>query len=141
MKLLKASVYGFGKWVDVQFSFTPKNDDNNFICFYGKNESGKSTLQQFILYIFFGLPPRQREQYRPRKSHQFGGTLTVIDESIGEWVIERVEDNVRCIFPNDEEKNERWLQEKLQYGTRKMVTDVYAFSAMDLEKIRQIKQS
>ena len=56
MKLLKANIDGFGKWINVEFNL----EGSDLICFYGENEAGKSTLQQFILYVLFGLPPKKK---------------------------------------------------------------------------------
>jgi len=53
MKFISGKVIGFGKWQDVTFDFTGRS----LICFYGENESGKSTLRNFFLFMLFGLPP------------------------------------------------------------------------------------
>lgn len=136
MNITKARIYGFGKWIDQTFIFSPY--DKPFICFYGENESGKSTLQQFILFILFGLPPRKRNFYRPRQSNKVGGQLTIYDSATGTFTIERVEDNVTCLLPGGEQRDEKWLQDHFKHVTRKVYTDIYTFSAVDLEEIRQM---
>lgn len=50
MKFTKAYIYGFGKWINFEISFS------DGICIYGENESGKSTIYHFILFMLFGLP-------------------------------------------------------------------------------------
>src|SRR5690625_7106290 len=64
LKLMRATIYGFGSWVDDTVDFS----GDSYICIYGENESGKSTLQHFILFMLFGLPPKMRSFYRPKSS-------------------------------------------------------------------------
>ncbi len=63
MKIEQAEIYGFGKWVDKRFSF----EQGNYIEVGGDNESGKTTLRQFILYVLFGLTTKQIERLIPKK--------------------------------------------------------------------------
>src|SRR5690625_1239425 len=136
MNLIQANIYGFGKWIDQSIVFS--QSDETFICLYGENESGKSTLQQFILYMLFGLPPRKRDFYRPRQSNRVGGQLTVADLNVGYFTIERVEDNVTCLLPHGVQKDETWHQNQLKNVTRETYENIYAFSADDLEEIRRM---
>src|SRR5690625_2799620 len=103
MMIKQATIYGFGKWIDYSIDFSKKK----FICICGENESGKSTIQQFILFMLFGLPPKQRTFYRPKTSGKMGGRLTVIDPVIGEYIIERLDEvqngAARCYVPDGQE--------------------------------------
>ncbi|MEI3607102.1 AAA family ATPase [Pseudogracilibacillus sp. SE30717A] len=137
MKFVRAEIYGFGKWVDATFDFT----NGLLASFYGENEAGKSTLQQFILYMLFGLPPRKRNFYQPKNSNRVGGTLTVIDEQIGQYTIERVGDHVTCLLANGKTYDELWLDEQLKGMSREVYTSIYAFSANDLTDIRKMKRN
>src|SRR5690625_167563 len=139
MNFIQANIYGFGKWVDETIIFSSSN--KTFICLYGENESGKSTLQQFILYMLFGLPPRKRNVYRPRQSNRVGGQITINDPSIGTFIIERVEDNVTCLLPDGEQQDETWLDNYMKNVTRETYTNIYAFSAVELEEIRQMGEN
>ena len=135
MKIERVEIYGFGKWIDQSFDFT----EDNIICLYGENEAGKSTLQQFILYVLFGLPPRLRSFYKPKQSNRVGGNMTIQDKEIGTYTIERIEDEVNCLLPSGEKANEAWLRKQLNGLTKSMYTSVYAFSATDLSTIRNMK--
>ncbi len=136
MKFIQVKIYGFGKWVDqtIDFPFTKP------ICFYGENESGKSTLQQFVLYVLFGLPPRKLARFKPIDSNKIGGILVVEDDTIGRYSIERIENDVICHIASGEQENEQWLQTRLKGLNRQIYTSIYAFSALDLTEIRQMKQ-
>lgn len=134
MRFLRAEIYGFGKWVDATFDFSK----NNFICFYGENESGKSTLQQFILYILFGLLPRNRTINKPKNSNRTGGRLTIEDEKNGIYTIERIENKVTCFLLDGKKEDEVWLSNQLKGLTREVYDAIYAFSALDLTAIRSM---
>ncbi|QGS68453.1 AAA family ATPase [Oceanobacillus sp. 143] len=51
LKFINATIYGFGKWVDYSIDFT-----DELAIIYGENESGKSTIQRFILFMFLDYP-------------------------------------------------------------------------------------
>src|SRR5699024_4574731 len=138
MRIQRVQIFGFGKWVDETFEF--KNE--SFICFYGKNESGKSTLQQFFLYMLFGLPPRKLAKYKPKYSRQIGGLLTIQFPNVGEVTIERVENQFRLLLPNGEiEKNESVLVDYLNDLQEETYRAIYGFSSLDLVQFHTIKQA
>src|SRR5699024_929980 len=95
MKFIRATIYGFGKWVDKDIDFT----DESIICFYVEN-------------------------------HEHGP-----------FTIERVEQKLICYLKNGEERDETWLQAVLKGLNRQVFESIYAFSALDLVKIKQMKQS
>ncbi|WP_163971345.1 ATP-binding protein [Oceanobacillus halotolerans] len=141
MKLLRATIYGFGKWVDesIDFSGAP------FLCIHGENESGKSTLQQFILFMLYGLPPKKRAFYQPKTSSKMGGVLTIWSPSIGEVTIERF-DHVRngaaiCKTSNGQTYDEEWLIKLLNGMTLETYQSIFSFSAVDLDVMKQMKGS
>lgn len=139
MQLRNASIYGFGKWVDYEIDFS----DQPFLCIYGENESGKSTLRAFLLFMLFGLSPKQRALYHPKKSSKMGGRLTVVDPSVGEFMIERL-NHVQngaavCYMPDGTTHDEAWLQEKLRV-TKQTYQAVFTFSDLDLSAIRTMKE-
>src|SRR5690625_2345791 len=117
MRFIRAEIFGFGKWVDKTFDFS----NGSFTCIYGENEAGKSTLQQFILFMLFGLSPKKPNFFQPKNSYHFGGTLTISEKGIGIYTIERVEDELHCLLPNGEKQDEDWLNERL----KGMTSDTY----------------
>ncbi|RDW18181.1 hypothetical protein CWR48_11370 [Oceanobacillus arenosus] len=140
MKFINATIYGFGKWVDYSIDFTKE-----LAIIYGENESGKSTIQRFIVFMLFGLPPKQRSFYQPKDSGKMGGRLTVYDADIGEYTIER-QDAVRngaaiCYTENGEEYDQAWLQERLSGMTLQTYQSIFSFSAIDLSAIKEMKEA
>ncbi|MBQ3118346.1 MAG: AAA family ATPase [Clostridia bacterium] len=93
MRIDKVEIDGFGKLNNCEFAFA---DGVNLI--YGENESGKSTLCEFILAAFYGLPNESkkvadditpRKKYRPWQSDSFGGRVYFTDDEGRRLVIER----------------------------------------------------
>lgn len=140
IKLTHARIYGFGKWVD----YTIDLSGGSALCIYGENESGKSTLQKFMLFMLFGLPPKQRAFYRPKTSGRMGGKLSIYDATIGNYTIERL-DGVRngaatCHTPDGNEFTEEWLKERLKGMTYKTYQSIFSFSAIDLIDLKGMKE-
>ncbi|AIF45215.1 AAA family ATPase [Virgibacillus sp. SK37] len=140
MKFISATINGFGKWVDQSFHFY--NDGVN--CIYGENESGKSTLHLFILFMLFGLPPKQRNFYRPKTSGTLGGRLTLEAKHTGRFTIERF-DGVRngsalCYTEDGSQHDEEWLAETLQGISSTTYQSIFSFSADDLNDFRNMKE-
>lgn len=137
MRFVSAEIYGFGKWVDATFDFTKQS----LVSLYGENESGKSTLQQFIMYMLFDLSPSQLKHFKPKNSTKTGGKLTIEDEVIGVYTIERVGKKLTCHLPNGESQDKEWLEAQLNGLTREIYMAIYSFSAVDLAGIRKMKET
>lgn len=139
MKIKQATIYGFGKWVNFEIDFSV----NPMICIYGENESGKSTLQKFILFMLFGFPPKKRNFYRPKTSGRMGGRLTIEDSSIGTYIIERFDEvnngAATCYMSDGQQFNDKWLKEQLKGMTYETYQSIFSFSALDLTKFKHMK--
>ena len=93
MRIDKVEIDGFGKLNNCSYTFS---DGVNLI--YGKNESGKSTLCEFILAMFYGMPNESkklsdeisvRRKYRPWNTENFGGRVYFTDDSGKRLILER----------------------------------------------------
>lgn len=135
MKIRQAHIFGFGKWIDTTFHFP----EQSLTCVFGENESGKTTLQQFIIFMLFGFPPRKRSFYQPKKSSKLGGRLVVSHPIVGEFSIERLDDETICYLPDGTTKDESWLNQQLKGMTEEMYRSIYSFSALDLNDIREME--
>ncbi|MGM8212067.1 AAA family ATPase [Virgibacillus sp. W0430] len=139
IKLKQAYIYGFGPWVDKEMYFP----NESYSLIYGENEAGKSSLQQFILFMLFGLPPKKRQFYYPKTSSKMGGRLIVEDRLHGEIEIERL-DSVQkgaavCRINGNTVKDESWLKEQLAGMNNSIYESIYSFSALDLIQLRKMK--
>lgn len=140
LQIRHAAIYGFGKWVDDTIDFSTRP----FVCVYGENESGKSTLQHYILFMLFGLPPKKRAYFQPKTSGKMGGRLTIFDTDYGEFTIERIDGtqngSATCYTADGQSHGEDWLQERLNGMTQATYQSIFSFSAADLMNIRNMKE-
>ena len=141
INIKKATIFGFGKWVDYTMTFST----DTFNCIYGYNESGKSTLKQFILFMLFGFPPKKRQFYRPKTSGKMGGRLIVEDDVYGIYTIERLDEvkngAATCYLSDGQIKGDNWLMERLQGMRASSYEAVYLFSALELHHIKAMKHT
>ncbi|QTM98610.1 AAA family ATPase [Sediminibacillus dalangtanensis] len=139
MKLLAAHIYGFGKWQDFRVKFP----EENLFLISGPNESGKSTIRQFLLFILFGLPPKQREFFRPKTGGKIGGRLKLWTEEAGMFYIERTHEKQSgeavCYLPDGSVKGSDWWSKQLKGMNRESFESVFSFDADDLMKLHAMK--
>ncbi|WP_244275357.1 ATP-binding protein [Oceanobacillus kimchii] len=140
MRITDITIYGFGQWVDQQFTFS----SSEITTIYGKNESGKSTLQQFILFMLFGMPPKQRKFYQPKNSSKMGGRMIIMTPDHERIIIERIDDESRgkasCILEDGSVKDEQWLSKILNGIGLDTYQSIFSFSDTDLAHIRTMQE-
>ncbi|WP_391117195.1 ATP-binding protein [Psychrobacillus sp. L3] len=134
MKIEKLHIYGFGKHENVQIDL--KSGMN---VFYGENEAGKSTIQQFILHILFGFPQKNAQllRYEPKSGAAYGGKVQLIDEKMGRVVIERVKGkasgDVTLYFEDGTRGGEKELDSLLHSYNRVDFEAIFSFSLLQLQ--------
>ena len=141
MRIIRANIFGFGKWVDAEFNFPEEGP----VVFFGENESGKSTFHQFLLFMLFGMRPKQRKFYQPKTSGKLGGQLFLEDTEVGRFTIERFDDQyngeARCITEEGKIYDEVWLQERLHGMDENTFAAIFSFSALDLNAIEHMSEA
>ncbi|WP_391203748.1 ATP-binding protein [Psychrobacillus sp. L4] len=141
MKIEKLHIYGFGKHENVQIDL--KSGMN---VFYGENEAGKSTIQQFILHILFGFPQKNAQllRYEPKSGAAYGGKVQLIDEKIGRVVIERVKGkasgDVTLYFEDGTRGGERELDGLLHSYNRVDFEAIFSFSLLQLQGFEKMTE-
>lgn len=141
LTIKKILIYGFGKHENVTISL-----DNNVTVFYGMNEAGKTTIQQFILQILFGFPTKQQTQqkYEPKTSTKFGGQLIISHPIYGVCTIERVRGKAAgdvTVYCEDGTTGSNELLAKLLYGySRASFEAIFAFSIHELQGIEKMSE-
>ncbi|MFJ7738604.1 AAA family ATPase [Lysinibacillus sp. NPDC097287] len=141
LSIKKIQIYGFGKHENVTLSI-----HDGVTIFYGMNEAGKTTIQQFIIQMLFGFPTRQQTQqkYEPKTSTKFGGQLTISHPIYGECTIERVRGKAAgdvTVYCEDGTKGHDELLAKLLYGySRASFEAVFAFSIHELQGIEKMSE-
>lgn len=138
MKLLEVHLYGFGKHVDRTFSFSTQT------VVVGNNETGKSSLYEAILQIFFGFPTRaSANRLEPKFGVRYGGWVKIeLQDKL--YQIERVEGKSSGVVTVTENGiyygGEEELRSLLKGLTREQTESVYAFHLFDLQQIHQLSQ-
>ena len=93
--------------------------------------------------MLFGLPPRQRNFYRPKTSGKMGGRMTVYHPKEGDIIIERFDEvkngSAVCFTSNGKVHDEAWLQQHLNGINAETYQSIFSFSALDLAEIRHMK--
>ena len=133
MRIKQLHIYGFGKWQDQSWEL----DERRITMIMGENEAGKSTIRAFILFILFGLPPRERERYLPKRGGQLGGRLVVQATNGADYTIERLHDRLNgeavCYDEAGKEQSENWLNEELNGMDRKLFNQIFNFDVFSLQ--------
>ena len=78
------NIKSFGKFKDKRVTFSP-----DFNLLYGLNESGKTTIMNFIEGMFYGFDEgnlrinynNKREIYRPKDSYVYAGELKIVKDN------------------------------------------------------------
>ena len=141
LSIKKIHIYGFGKHENVTIFL-----DDHVTVFYGVNEAGKTTIQQFILQILFGFPTKQQTQkkYEPKTSAKFGGQLIISHPIYGECTIERVRGKATgdvTVYCENGTTGHEELLAKLLYGySRASFEAIFAFSIHELQGIEKMSE-
>ena len=89
MKVVSMFIDGFGDFFDKQIG--PFN--SSVVVFFGPNESGKSTILNYIRTILFGFPTRKKKElYPPMEGGHHGGRIVINDGQRNDFVVERYAD-------------------------------------------------
>lgn len=92
MKIREININGFGKFNNRSFRFQP-----GLNLVYGENESGKSTISNYIYEIFFGgtafgsnraVYRKEFEKYKPWDSESFQGSM-IFEYKNEDYIIDR----------------------------------------------------
>ncbi|QUG42742.1 AAA family ATPase [Psychrobacillus sp. INOP01] len=141
MKLIKLHIYGFGKHENVEIGLI-----NGINVFFGENEAGKTTIQQFILHILFGFPQRNSQllRYEPKSSATYGGKIQIIDEHGQPVTIERVKGKasgeVTLYYPDGRRGGERELASILHSYSRADFEAIFSFSLLQLQGFEKMTE-
>ncbi|HIY93260.1 ATP-binding protein [Companilactobacillus sp. HBUAS56275] len=137
MKLVKAKIYGFGKWVDQEFNF-----QQDYQVIFGSNEAGKTTLLNFIKSILFGFASARGDnkylQYKPKTSSQYGGELVFKADDGSSWTIRRIDGKGSgdlTLFHDDQQVPESSLKEIVGSFTKEDFEHTHVFDDKNIFSI------
>lgn len=138
MRIKTLDIYGYGRWINQKFDI---NDDIQL--FYGRNESGKSTLQSFIRSILFGFPSRRKKvnqpnRYEPKNSDVYGGRILLTETIYGDVWIERTDKELKLYTDSGEELAISKLNEILGGLDESLFDNFYAFNLANLQELANV---
>ncbi|MGH2319245.1 AAA family ATPase [Planococcus sp. SE5232] len=142
MKIEKLIIYGFGRHENRTIDLT-----DQMALFYGPNEAGKTTMQQFIIQILFGFPARNGTQlrYEPKDGGKHGGQLHISDPQYGRLVIERIKGksagDVTIWFEDGRRGAEAELKQLLRNYDRASFEAVFSFSIHELQGLEGLSET
>jgi len=141
MRIQKLVIYGFGQHEDVTIEL--KNGIN---VFFGWNEAGKTTIQQFMLSVLFGFPLRNQGllRYEPKGGGRHGGQVHVDHPEFGRVVIERVKGkssgDVTVFFEDGRRGGEESLKKVLFRYDRTSFESIFSFSIHQLQNFDKMTE-
>lgn len=85
MNITELAIDGFGNWNDLKLEIVP----DGLSVYYGPNETGKTTLMQFVRTVFYGLSADRRQRYYPPVHGGRAGGSMAIATGQGRYVLSR----------------------------------------------------
>lgn len=141
MRIKRLEIVGFGKWQDKVVEF-----DGHFQLIYGDNETGKSTIYQFIREILFGFPHKRQnaKDYTPKANSLYGGRIVIEHPLHGEVIIERIKTTNRGkahVYLNDGQVgDDSTLRELLAPLTLEIFDEVFSLQQEQLSEIKTLSE-
>ena len=133
MKIGSIFIGGFGDFVNKQIG--PFN--SSVVVFFGPNESGKSTILNYIRTVLFGFPLRKKnEHYPPMETGRHGGRIVINDGQGNDFTVERYADQKKVSFRDMSGTNlpEEKLEQLLGSTTKNVFEHVFAFDLLELNE-------
>ncbi|SKA08600.1 AAA domain-containing protein [Pilibacter termitis] len=142
MKIKRIEITGFGKIHQQTFEFSPNNQ-----LIFGENETGKSTIFQFIESMLFGFEKRiaSRRDYTPKHyAGSFGGRMT-FERDGKEYRLERFREENKgaatLFFPDGQTGDEQDLQRVLMPLNRELFRQIFCFHQEQLRDFQTIDEA
>ncbi|MGB2993352.1 MAG: AAA family ATPase, partial [Paenisporosarcina sp.] len=141
MRINKLVIYGFGQHEDTTIELK-----NRMNVFFGWNEAGKTTIQQFLLSVLFGFPLRNQGllRYEPKGGGRHGGQVHITHPEFGKVVIERVKGksagDVTVYFDDGTRGEEEALKKVLYHYDRVSFESIFSFSIHQLQNFDKMTE-
>lgn len=85
MNITDISIDGFGNWNNLRLEGLP----DGLSVLYGPNETGKTTLMQFVRTVFYGLSAERRQRYYPPVHGGRAGGSLALSTAQGRYTLSR----------------------------------------------------
>lgn len=141
MRITKLQIAGFGQHENVTIDL-----QQQLHIFYGLNEAGKTTIQQFIMQILFGFPQKNHleRNYEPKNGGAYGGRIDFSDDEFGNYSVERTRGraigDVTVYMANGQQGDERLLTKLLRGYTKADIEAVFSFTLQQLQYLERMTE-
>lgn len=145
MRINELEVSGFGVWRELRLT----NLSPGLNVFYGPNESGKTTLMQFVRGVLYGYSsPRRGRYFPPLYGGQPGGSLRVQDDRAPR-LVERLDvdaeeyplGRLRIVDDQGVVSDDSALREYLGPIDETTYVNVFAVGLHELEELRSLSDT
>ncbi|XJS10027.1 AAA family ATPase [Aerococcaceae bacterium WGS1372] len=138
MKIKTLDIFGYGHWINQSFEV-----NESIQLFYGRNETGKSTLMSFIKSILFGFPSKRRRlnkmnRYEPKNSNVYGGRILLLDTTKGNIWVERTKSDLKLYTESGEELPNSDLDDILGGLDETLFDSFYSFNLANLQELANV---
>lgn len=114
---------------------------NGLVVFNGENESGKTTLMEFIRTVLFGFPRRgSRNDYPPLRGGNHGGRLQVMMEDGRRFTIERTRRHMALVEDGETTEQVEPSERVLGRLDRQTFERVFAIGLDELQGLDVLSQ-
>ncbi len=113
---------------------------NGLVLFVGENESGKTTLMEFIRTVLFGLPRRGRNSYLPLRGGSHGGRVQFVMPNGRHVTVERAGKRVKITEEGGATEQEEPQKRLLGGIDRQTFERVFAIGLDDLQGLDVLAQ-
>ena len=140
MKIKNAYINGFGHFNDIDI----KDLSPGLNLFYGRNESGKSSLLAFFRSILFGFPDGRTKEnaYLPLSGGNHGGNITLMLDTNEQCTIERYPGpgggRVQVFGSDGTKSGKESLTRILPVIDSDLFNNIYAFSLSELQNFETL---
>ncbi len=140
MRIKSIHILGFGKFSNFNLNF-----NKNFTFIWGLNESGKSTIRQFILGVLYGFAKNWKQKvnlYEPHNHSQYGGNL-VLEKNGKNYTISRIGRINSILQIYDQYNHKTYHTDKFLYKLlfpfdKESYLDIFSFDQEQLNKIGRL---
>lgn len=137
MRISGLHIDGFG----IYYQQGVQNIPAGLVLFLGENESGKTTLMEFIRTVLFGFPRKDtRNVYPPLRGGNHGGRLQLLMQDGRQFTIERLGRHATIAADGGSVEKEEPAARLLRGLDRTTFEHVFAIGLKDLQGLKVLSQ-
>ncbi len=137
MHIKELHIDGFGIFIDLDLKDLP----NGLVLLSGENESGKTTMMEFIRTMLFGFKRKgSHNDYPPLRGGEHGGKIQVIMQDGSNYVISQSRQTAKIVSPDGELSKEAFFDRYFKGIDRLTFERVFAIGLQELQGLDVLSQ-